>query len=644
MEITVEIENNLRQLLKNEDTDNDKNITIEDKGPKRFLLEDVKGKTFEVCGTFHLSVLLQELYLAKESGKSKITLTDKQIFTKPIDRISSLIKNYFWDGLTRRIDEANLENALKDSKTSADKNYIYIPFKDEQAFDYFKNIESRRKEFNLSVVRLPAKLTDDYLKSLNKKPGLLVLAMRKDKNGKLKGLPFVVPGGRFNEMYGWDSYFESLGLIEDRRLDLAVSMAENFFYEIEHYGKILNANRTYYLNRSQPPFLTSLIKELWKRSERENKIWLKKALAYSIKEYNTVWISSDRMTPTGLSRYYGSGSGMPSETEPNHFDKVLERFANKHGLSLVEFRNKYIENQISDPELEEYFVQDRSVRESGHDTSYRLEGISAHLNTVDLNSLLYKYEIDIAGFIKREFNNRFKFDGEIYTSEDWLKRASKRKKIMNELMWDEEKGFFFDYNFITEKKTGYESATTFYPLWANLSSQKQAKILITIALPLLEEAGGLAASTEKSRGFLSETRPERQWDYPYGWAPHQMLIWKGLSDYGYKKHAERLAYKWLYTILRNFVDYNGTIPEKYDVVNRTHKVFAEYGNVGTNFQYITKEGFGWMNAAFRTGLKYLNKKLLVNLNELIPPEWIFKNYSAKNKLERNVLFTRKAVR
>jgi alpha,alpha-trehalase len=630
MNITVDVESNLVRILKSEDTDNDKKITVDDKGPKRFYILSVTGKQFEVCETFHLSVLLQELYLAKESGKSKITLTDKQIFTKPIDRISSLIKNYFWDGLTRRIDEANLENAIKDSKTKSDKNYIYIPFNDEQAFNYFKDVEKRRKELNLSVIKLPESITDDYLQTLNKNPGLLVLKMRKDRRGNLRGLPFVVPGGRFNEMYGWDSYFESLGLIEDGRLDLAVSMAENFFYEIEHYGKILNANRTYYLNRSQPPFLTSLIKELWKNSERKNKNWLKKALAYSIREYNTIWISADRLSPTGLSRYYGSGSGMPPETEPDHFNEVLEPFANKHGLSLVEFRNKYIENQISDPELEEYFMHDRSVRESGHDTSYRLEGISAHLNTVDLNSLLYKYEMDIAGLIKKEFRDSLKLSGVTYTSKFWLKRASKRKKIINELMWDEEKGFFFDYNYITGKKTGYESATTFYPLWANLASKKQARILINKALPLLEEAGGLTASTEKSRGPISEKRPERQWDYPYGWVPHQMLLWKGLTNYGYKKHAERLAYKWLYTILRNFVDYNGTIPEKYDVVNRTHKVFAEYGNVGTEFDYISKEGFGWMNASFKVGLKYLNKNLINKLNELIPPEWIF-NSDRKSK-------------
>ncbi len=623
MEIIVDIEQNLNQLLKNEDTDNDKKITVDDKGPKRFSLASVDGKNYEVCNTYNLSILLQELYLAKLEGKKRLRLSTQTIFQQPVERISSQIKYFFWDGLTRNIDEANIENALKDTKSSTDRNYIYVPFKDEQAFKYYKKIETKRRDLNISVVKLPEIISDEYLQSISSKPGLLVLALEKDKSNKITGVPFVVPGGRFNEMYGWDSYFESLGLIQDGKIDLAISMADNFFYEIEHYGKILNANRTYYLNRSQPPFLTSLINEIWNNQKKRDKNWLQKAVYYCIKEYKTVWTESDRLTETGLSRFFGSGSGMPTETEPTQFDSILKPYAEKNNMSLEKFRNKYLKREISDSELEEYFLHDRSVRESGHDTSYRLEGISAHVNTVDLNSLLYKYEIDIANFIKNEFKDRFNYEDEINQSSFWLNQASIRKKTINNLLWDESKGFFFDYNFITKKKTNYESATTFYPLWANLASKKQAELLVKKALTLLEESGGVAASTERSRGAISDERPPRQWDYPNGWAPHQIMIWKGLENYGYEKHAARLAYKWLYTILRNFVDYNGTIPEKYDVVNRSHKVFAEYGNVGTEFEYLTKEGFGWMNASFQVGLTYLYDELKEHLNNLVPPEWIF---------------------
>ena len=190
---------------------------------------------------------------------------------------------------------------------------------------------------------------------------------------------------------------------------------------------------------------------------------------------------------------------------------------------------------------------------------------------------------------------------------------------------------FFDFDLIKRTRHKYVSATTFYPLWAwhkddpetQLVTQEQAERLVANALPLLEMAGGVAASTKESRGPLTRFRTARQWDYPNGWAPHQMLIWRGLLNHGFDEIAHRLIYRWLYTITQNAKDYNGTVPEKLDVVNRSHKVFAEYGNVGTNFSYITKEGFGWMNASYQVGLNLLPQDLRAHLERLVPPEWLF---------------------
>jgi alpha,alpha-trehalase len=160
-------------------------------------------------------------------------------------------------------------------------------------------------------------------------------------------------------------------------------------------------------------------------------------------------------------------------------------------------------------------------------------------------------------------------------------------------------------------------------MWAMLASREQAELLVKKALPLLEMLGGVVASTEQSRGPVSSDRPLRQWDYPYGWAPHQMLVWQGFMNYGYDSIAHRLIYKWLYTIARNAADYSGTVTEKYDVVSRSHQVFAEYGNVGTKFAYITREGFGWTNASYQIGLAVLPADLLDKLNDLVPPERVF---------------------
>jgi alpha,alpha-trehalase len=626
MKLYFNVDKNLTALLKQEDTDHDNKITVEDKGPKLFNAISTDDAKVEIKGTYFLSNFLQELILAKEAGNENEVIDFNHIFEKPIDRLSRMIKDYFWDNLTRRIDAAGIKKLLVDTKSGSDKYYLYVPYDDDTAYNYFRNLANDIQEVCIEVVQLPKNITPEFIYSINNKPGIVSLALQKNIKGEPEGVPFVVPGGRFNEMYGWDSYFESLGLIIDGRVDLAKAMAENFVYEINHYGQILNANRTYYLTRSQPPFLTSFTMMVYNNLIRnsESKTWLEILLNSCIKEYNEVWLNKNRLTNNKLSRYFGTGIGLAPETEETHFDAVLKPYAEKAGISVREYHSKYLNREIIDPEIEEFIKHDRSIRESGHDTSYRLDKVCAHLNTVDLNSLLYKYEIDIAEIIKNEFDDHFiSYENKIETSENWFAKAAQRKSIINNLMWNKEFGFFFDYNFVKEEQSGFESATAFYPLWAKLATQQQADLLVKKALPVLEFIGGIAGSSKKSAGIISNERPQKQWDYPNGWAPHQIIIWQGLINYGYDKIAERLAYKWLYTIIKNFVDYNGTIPEKYDVLLRTHKVFAEYGNVGTEFDYISREGFGWMNASFKVGLKYLNEELRNSLNILVPPEQIF---------------------
>ena len=129
---------------------------------------------------------------------------------------------------------------------------------DPEALRYFSELAQQRPELKLRVEPLPATVTPQYARGLEGKHGLLSLALSRTPSGAYAGVPFIVPGGRFNEMYGWDSYFHVLGLLEDHRIDLAKALTENLVYELAHYGKILNGNRTYYLTRSQPPFLTSM--------------------------------------------------------------------------------------------------------------------------------------------------------------------------------------------------------------------------------------------------------------------------------------------------------------------------------------------------------------------------------------------------
>jgi alpha,alpha-trehalase len=602
--LRIPVEATFRRLLEQEDSDGDRQITIKDHGPRRFVLDG--GHVVE--GTYALSNLLQELALARASGSATLELDPARLGENPVRRVSRRIREEFWDGLTRRIDGEGLARILGDSKTHA-RPRLYVPSSDPDGLAYFRQVAREQPGLDLEVAALPMRVTAEYALSIDDKPGLLSLALERDADGRTRGLPFVVPGGRFNELYGWDSYFEALGLLHDGRLDLAQAMVEHFLYEIRHYGQVLNANRSYYLTRSQPPFLTSMGLAVHDRlppgAGRDQ--WLDRVMAAAVHEYETVWMGERRLTASGLSRYHADGIGMPPETEPGHFDSVLKPFADAAGLEVREYGRRYLRRELAEPALDAYFVHDRTVRESGHDTSNRLEGCAARLCTVDLNALLYKYERDIA---------------RVRASAEWLERAQRRRRIMDELCWDEQRGMYFDYD-LERGRTGFESATTLYPLWAGLASPEQARRLVEDALPRLEVAGGLVSGSEASRGAITPERPQRQWDYPFGWPPHQMLAWQGLSDYGYRDVAERLAYRWLLMITRNAADYNGTVPEKYDVVSCTHQVFAEYGNVGTEFDYITREGFGWMNASYQVGLALLSPERRAQLEALTPVETVF---------------------
>ncbi|RYJ52892.1 trehalase [Flavobacterium petrolei] len=621
MKFVLNIDKVFQELLLQEDTDQDKKITKDDNGPKKFVLVDEVTKQKEtIVGTYHLSNLLQELAQLKGS-KSVLGEVDlSRIQENPVHRISRKIKDDYWEELTRTIDKKGLTRIVEDEKTSSDVATLYVAAKDKQGVAYFQALEQELPNFKVEI--LPENYSVEYVETLNDKPGILALALEQ-KIYSLQGVPFVVPGGRFNEMYGWDSYFIGVGLLIDGQIGKAIAIAENFKYQIIHYGKILNANRSYYLTRTQPPLYSSLLIEIAKK-EMPSLEWLRSHLETVILEYKTVWmVQGNRLTSTGLNRYKADGIGMPFEVEPGHFDDVLEPYAKKYNLPIREFEKKYLQRTLVDAELDEYFVHDRSMRESGHDTTNRLINTCANLNSVDVNSFLYKYEKDVAYLIKTYFGNAFQVGDSIYTSEEWEQKSLFRKDKMNELCWNEDASMYFDYDFVNHKQFPFEAATTFFPLWAGLCDEHQAKKLVEVALPQFVKTGGVTGSTKASIANAPKEAPQRQWDYPFGWAPHQMLLWEGLINYNYLDKAQEMVYRWLWLITKNAVDYNGTIPEKFDLEISSHKVFAEYGNVGTEFDYIAKEGFGWVNASYQYGLQILNDELKQKLGVLVSPDDIF---------------------
>ena len=643
-ELLVHVEETLRDLVAREDLDGDSKITIDDQGPKNISLGTLGSagyRTTDVRGNYMISNLLQELTLAKDLGKSVVKIHRARLSENPVDRLSRRIRDEFWNNLERSLDGDLIEKAGKDPKdwTSDPRPRIYVPYGCPEQYEYYTNVAKARPDIRLDVQLLPEGTIDGkFTRSLNSAPGILALAMKKviiDGKETMKGEPFVVPGGRFNELYGWDSYMAAIGLLENGKADLAKSIVINFAFCIQHYGKILNANRSYYLSRSQPPFLTDMAMKVYDKIKHDDGAldFLRLAIRAAIKEYYNVWTAPPRYdAATGLSRYRPEGSGVPPETEASHFVHILTPYAEKHGMTFDEFVKAYNEDQVKEPELDVYFLHDRAVRESGHDTTYRLEGCAADLATIDLNSLLYKYEIDIAWCIRQFFKDRLVIPPEFQTeanrldgyekSATWDRRAKMRKARMDKYLWNEKAGMYFDYNTVEKRQHTYESCTSFFAMWAGVCTPRQAASLVLNALPKFECFGGLVSGTEESRGNIGLDRPNRQWDYPYGWAPQQMLAWGGFIRYGYTEESQRLAYKWLYMVTRAFVDFNGVVVEKYNVTKQIdpHKVDAEYGNQGSDFKGVPREGFGWVNASYVYGNSILNIHMKRALGTLTPWE------------------------
>lgn len=364
----------------------------------------------------------------------------------------------------------------------------------------------------------------------------------------------MVPGGKFNEMYGWDSFFIVLGLLHDNKIMLAKNMTDNAIYEVMHYGKVLNANRRYYLARSQPPLLTQMILAVFAKTQ--DYAWLQKTLP-AINKYYLFWVTPPHVIPgLGLSRYYATGQGPTVESNPRVYLLAKQSL---HHLS------------------ESFYKNDRSIRESGFDMTDKFGPYAKDIldiAPVGLNTLLYQYEHDTE-FI-------YKLLGSNDKATIWHNRAVKRAQLINKYCWDSS-GYYFDYNFKKHKQKKYIFATMFYPLWAGIASVPQAT-KVKNNLKALERKGGIVASPY---------RTGKQWDYPFAWAPMQWFAVKGLHHYHFHKEARRITHKFKMMVESNYQRY-GVIAEKYDGELSSLQIGKQ-----VHYGYAQNQlGFGWTNGVY----------------------------------------------
>ena len=374
--------------------------------------------------------------------------------------------------------------------------------------------------------------------------------------GSLIGLPYPYAvscaEGMFRELYYWGTYFTNIGLILSGNTQLAQNNIDNMTYLISKCGFMPNGNRTFFLDRSQPPFLSQMIVELY--AVTKDFEWLKDKYK-SLKTEYEFW-KERRMTPSGLNRFYGEISDREAAVQFGRY--MCKRFA------MDVPRDEVV--------LEEYGKAMYSFAESGWDCTSRYGLEPHHYNSLELNCMLYNLEKNLS-FIATEIRSN--------ESPVWEEKASVRKSKMQELMWNDKQGFFADYNFVTKKQNDIVATSTFYPLFVGLADEMQA-VRIHAALEKIEEEYGLA-STEKRDDLY-----DLQWDHPYGWPCQQYIVIQGLLNYGYREDAVRLAQKYMDTVEHNF-DKNGNLWEKYNVCT---------GGVTDNKEYDTPPIMGWAAATY----------------------------------------------
>ena len=453
--------------------------------------------------------------------------------------------------------------------------------------------------------------------------------------------PYVVPGPRFNEMYNWDTAFVVRGLLKDAKFDLAKAFVENMLYQVEHYGTILNGNRTYYYDanksRSQPPLLTGKVLLIYgiydqlkqKQAESANQ-WLKRAVGIC-EEYYEHWVTKPHLhEESGLSLYssdIGEAAFEVIHSESDHYEKALiklreiylKRLENlpPETLTYQDRRDLYYLEQYYIPATEtepdklspNFYRGDRAMRETGFDPSRRFGFFNVDVINylpVCLNSLRYKMEAEMAEIYHLLAHSK---DGESAeqreawkkNADQWGDRAEKTAGFINSWLWDEgetdehknwirEPGYH-DFNINRElcekyripQFRAYNFATSFYPMWVGIASRKQADEIVTRLLPRLQTEWGVMASSRRTGS---------QWDKPFLWAPLVVVTVEALENYNYYDEALSVTEGFLRLIERDFAR-TGKLYEKYDAIRGTSDVspMIEMGyseNV---------EGFAWTNSA-----------------------------------------------
>jgi len=532
---------------------------------------------------FKIVIVCFFLFLTACQEKNRTTTSSVDIEeVNAIDKLSALkTPDEYYGQLFKDI---QLSQVFPDGKTFVDCtpkvqpseiNSAYRKVKDAEGFDL--------KEFVEMYFDIPSLVSSDFKsdpeRSASQHINALwhILSRQADKAMEGSTLislpyPYIVPGGRFREVYYWDSYFTMLGLAESNRYDIIENILDNLAYLIETVGHIPNGNRTYYKTRSQPPFFSAMVEVLAEKKGKEVYAKYKQALlgeyAFWMRQSTDEFTAHQHLVKTDLglvNRYWDAGSTPRQES----YREDYELAQSYNGGAKM-------------------YTDLRSGAESGWDYSSRWFADGQNLYTikttdivpVDLNALLYGLESVLLKVVADKAERKKIEDS-----------RTARKLFLLQYCYNVSKGTFEDYNWVKQEKTGELSLAMVYPLFFKLVDQQEADAVAQTIKTAFLRPGGVV-STLKNTG--------EQWDAPNGWAPLQWMTIKGLDYYGHKDLAIDIAKRWV-ALNEKVYKNTGKFVEKYNVEDMT----LEAGGG----EYPLQDGFGWSNGVYLALKAYIEENI-----------------------------------
>lgn len=474
--------------------------------------------------------------------------------------------------------DVQLSGIFEDSKTFVDLLPLkapaelqaeYLQQKDKPDFDLKAFVEANFKDNSMQSLDYVTDTTETMYQHINGMWDRLTRGPDHEPEHSTRvGLPhkYIVPGGRFQEIFYWDSYFTMVGLMLDERQDLAKNMVDNFSYLIDTLGFIPNGTRDYFLTRSQPPFYSAMVNLLADGNDetllhyfpqmlKEHEFWMKGsndlqedgALYQVVQVHDSIvmnryWDTGYTPRPEAYKEDYRLASKLPDSTAKKELYNNLRAGA----TSGIDYSSRWYE-----------------VDDDFSSTA------TTHMIPVDLNSLMYFMETQIA--------KAYGLQGNTEKQQEFEKMAETRKHFIQTLLWDPEAQFFFDYNFKMGELTDEYTLAATYPLFFNIATPEQAKAVRDKLMADFLKDGGLLTTLKKTG---------QQWDAPNGWAPLEWMAVNGLLNYGYKEEAKDIMQRWL-ALNEKVYKNTGKMMEKYNV--------EDTSLLSGGGEYKTQDGFGWTN-------------------------------------------------